>query len=674
MKTIHKRLAVLTAVALGTLAVLVPPAPATPVDPPPPKPPVTSPVPPENPEALSVFAGTAIGVVLEANGNEVPKNGVEMMRALSKVGTFVQLPVGFSAVSLHSGLTNPRVVIAHKPTMLGTGATLPDGRPDPSDFSPNGPSVAPLSKGKLTTPSLEGRLYLAANMEKVNGTLKVKVFEFISWNSRQKRFDFGFIECDDVEPQIRIVDGVKCASCHKNKGPILGQGPWSNTTHNDVMRAAVAQSLSVDEKRLCLPVSIGQPRTLLTGLEQGIVRSVPNTEFDGMSLLIPQGPAVDAAVRQGAENVRDREILRLMTGKENEKSDARKGLVHLLGAIVAPGPIEQTNAAVIQALNADFNPTFYQFSLKAEALHKSSSSTLLDNNTSGSTGKLVNVITSSPGGWGSGPVLQSNLKIVWSGDVKTVIEHDTKRSEGIVGVLSKFQPSNPAAFAVPSAISKARPSNIVSAQQLARVIGLTEGDRVYLADLLATAAQKVNKPKTVTTATLARDVFGGPEFTAVLVAAQLPDREDFKDRFVTSLNRVLSESGVEPLDIKRSEYASGPNVALVPGKEDKEPTIVATTACIRCHDLQQPGKSAFSPIPQLAFDPFNKESRETWAKATNAQKRAQVLGRLVQRVGSDSDMPPKDSAEYEAFRTKNPAEFDAMKDWLIAELKKTKGD
>ena len=37
------------------------------------------------------------------------------------------------------------------------------------------------------------------------------------------------------------------------------------------------------------------------------------------------------------------------------------------------------------------------------------------------------------------------------------------------------------------------------------------------------------------------------------------------------------------------------------------------------------------------------------------------------------DMPPEDSAEYDAFRVKNPAEFDAVKEWLDAELKKAKG-
>jgi hypothetical protein len=664
MKTAHGKLAVLAAVALGGLAILVPQAPATPKAPPAaPVVPVASEVP------QSIFAGTGIGVVLEANNNEVPRNGVEMMAALKKVGDFVQLPVGFSAVALHSGLTNPRVVIAHRPSMTGI-ARGPDGRFDPADFAPNGPALTSISKGALTKPNLEGRLYLAANTEKVGGQLKVKTFEFISWNSRQKRFDFGFIECDDVEPQIRVVDGVKCFSCHKNKGPILGQGPWSNTLHNDVMREAAAQALNVQIQKLSLPTSIGQPRRLDTGLEPGIQRNIPGAEVDGLVLLVPQGPAVDVAVRIGAENVRDRELFRLMT----TTADARRGLLHLLGAIVAPGPIEQTNNAAKQPLNADFQNSYPSFAAKAQAVHKTSSSTLADFNPSGSQGKLVNVVTASGGaGWGSGPTLQSNLKIVWTGDTKQVTDYDTRRSEGDAKQPSKHQPSNPKAFVPPPGASFNQPSNVVSAQQLARVIGLTEGDRAFCADVLATAAQRINKPK-VTAATIAHEVFTGPEFTAVVVATQLPDREDFKDRFVTGVNLVLKENGAAPLEMARKGYASGPNVALVPGKEEVEAPVVATTACVRCHDVQKGVKAAFSPIPLLAFDPYDKGSRENWARGTDARKRAQVLARFLKRVVEDRDMPPEDSAEHEAFRVKKPGDLDAMRDWITAELKRARGE
>jgi hypothetical protein len=667
MKTVQSRLAVLTAVVLGSLAVLVPAAPAAPADPPVVVPPAVDPETREAPQ--SVFTGTGIGVVLAANRNEVPKNGAEMMKVLNGLGEFVQLPIGFSAVAMHSGLKNPRVVITQKPSMIGIGR-LGDGRPDPSDFLPGGPAVAPVSKGTLIQPNLEGRLYLAANLERDGGQLKVKTFEFISWNSRKKRFDFGFIECDDVEPQIRVVDGVKCFSCHKNKGPILGQGPWSNTTHNDAMREATAAALKVDLVKLCLPTSIGQPRRLDTGLEPNpnVVRR--DVEYDGLTLLIPQGPAVDAAVRLGAESVRDREVFKLMT----KTVDGRRGLVHLLSAIVVPGPIEKANESVKIQLNNDFGPSYPAFAAKVKAIHRTSSSTLADFNPAGAQGRLVNQVTASGGGWGSGPTLQSHLKIVWGGSSNQVTEYDNKRSDGQPALPSNHQPSNPKAFVPAPAPTLNQPSSVVSAQQLARVIGLTESDRDYLGRLLDQGVRRVNKSK-VTAAVLARDALTRQEFAELLLVGELPDREDFKDRFVAGLNGALKDHGAEQLAVERKDYASGPNVSVALGKDEIEPPIVATTACVRCHDVLQPGKAAFSPIPMLAFDPYDKDSRETWVAVNrDAKKRVTVIGRMLKRMADDRDMPPEDSAEYEAFRAKNVPEFDAMKDWLAAELRRAKGE
>ena len=60
----------------------------------------------------SPYDDTALGVVLRANANQVPKNGEDFMRVLQKVGDIGQLPVPFSAVAMTSGLTSPRVIIA----------------------------------------------------------------------------------------------------------------------------------------------------------------------------------------------------------------------------------------------------------------------------------------------------------------------------------------------------------------------------------------------------------------------------------------------------------------------------------------------------------------------------------------------------------------------------------
>src|SRR5262245_6244603 len=116
MKPAYFKLAVLLACPLVAVALVVPTAPATPAaatfaEPAPPA------VDEEREAPQSVYTGTAIGLVLEANGNEVPKNGEQLVKALDKLGEFAQLPVTFSAVALHTGLSNPRVVITMRPSL-----------------------------------------------------------------------------------------------------------------------------------------------------------------------------------------------------------------------------------------------------------------------------------------------------------------------------------------------------------------------------------------------------------------------------------------------------------------------------------------------------------------------------------------------------------------------------
>lgn len=665
MKTAHVPLALAAFTALACAAVLVPNAPAA--FPPQPVPP---PEVEEKPAPQSVYAGTAIGCVLEANDNEVPRNGEEMMRALAKLGEFAQLPVAFSAVDTHSGLTRPRVVITQKPSMtpplksvvkpqLGLNELVLPDQVGPA------PAQLPLSTTALTRPDLEGRLFLAANMEKINGALKVKTFEFISWNSRKQRFDFGFIECDPKEPQIRVVDGVRCFACHKNKGPILGQGPWSNTMHNDVVRVAAAQSLKLDFQKLRLPESIGQPRRLDVGFDRTIVAQ-PAMVADGVRILVPQGPAVDAAVRMGADLARDREVYRQML----RSFDGRRTFALLLTLIATPGNLKQNSDFAKAQINREFSSNFAVFAERAHAIRKAGPDVLHDFGPAGSQGTLQSV-SGGGGGWGGGSTLSGELQIVWGGSPNQLTELDAKRAQGEQPLPSNRQPSNPKAFVPPDAKLPLTPAAAVNAVSLARLIGLTEADREFLAGKLREAAEQ-NTRKT-TPAALAKEVFAHPQFAELIAAGEVPDREDFKDRFVTALNATLKARGVKELPIARTQYASGPNVAPVPGQEAREPAVVATTACLRCHDVRAAGaKPAFSPIPVLAFDPFDKSGREAWVKVTPAKDRAAVLARLAKRVFDDRDMPPEDSAEYAQVRAKDPELFATTKTWLEAELQKVK--
>jgi cytochrome c553 len=255
-----------------------------------------------------------------------------------------------------------------------------------------------------------------------------------------------------------------------------------------------------------------------------------------------------------------------------------------------------------------------------------------------------------------------------------VTEYDARRAAGDPGMPSQRQPSNPRAFLRPQVAVPARPSAAVSAAALARTIGLTEGDRKFLAAALATLANEVERPR-VTPAVLAKEVFATPHFQDALKANDIPDREEFKDRFAAAVADVAAAHKVgRAVKLARADYASGPNVSVPPGHGDREVAVVPTTACLRCHDVAGVGRPAFNPIPKLAFDPFDRAAREAWVRSNDARTRDQVLGRMLKRVATDRDMPPEDAPEYEAFRAKDPAAFDALTGWLEAELKRAKGN
>src|SRR4029079_17655354 len=107
----------------------------------------------------------------------------------------------------------------------------------------------------------------------------------ISWNRRRGRFEFGVVDGLGGTPELKFLDGVRCFSCHKNRGPILGASPWSNTMHNGLVQSTAAEMLP-------------NPR--------------PNERpvLDGMRLFDAHAGPVDAAVRQGAHLLRDRAVFK----------------------------------------------------------------------------------------------------------------------------------------------------------------------------------------------------------------------------------------------------------------------------------------------------------------------------------------------------------------------------
>ena len=159
-----------------------------------------------------------------------------------------------------------------------------------------------------------------------------------------------------------------------------------------------------------------------------------------------------------------------------------------------------------------------------------------------------------------------------------------------------------------------------------------------------------------------------------LPAAQLPDRDEFKDRFVAGLQEHLRTKYpfTQGIPLKRTEYASGPPYDPK-SAEEREWAVAPTTACLRCHEVRGSTRRApFEVIPPLAFDPLDKTAREAWVKTAGEQRRLEILGRLTERLHEDKDMPPEDSPEHDLFRVKQAAAFEELKGFLTSELSRAK--
>jgi hypothetical protein len=571
-------------------------------------------------DPTSPYAHTAIGAVFDANGGRVPATGAELVATLAQLGDFVQLAVPFSAVSPDASLGHPRVVITMRPS------SHPRRRDQSGGWEGWEPSPEPLNQIEANRTQLEGRLFLAANTASgAFGLPEVRSVEFISWNGRKQRFDFGIIEGMgnqpeapelNGKPEVRVLDGTRCFSCHKNRGPILGVGPWSNTTHNTVVRDAAKESLPY----------------------------LPSTRpdlLDGMDLLRPHAAEVDAAVRQGADLLRDRAVFKHLAAT----LEGRKALVLLFDAILTPGSLGRHDTQIKKELDRTAPLSFVR---DAQAVRSTAlPSALRDFNL-------------------PEPVRRGE---VWRGRDRVI--GDGRRFAREVPLSAAHVPSNPKAFVRFPPRPVRQPSDAVSAALLARTIGLTEPDRVFLAETLDETVERLDHPA-LTRAGVAGLIFNGPAFADLMTTGVLPDRDDFKDRFVAGAAALLKARRRDDfLAPDRDAYTSAPKID--PRAEpDNEPTPLPSHACLGCHDIRTAGKSAFSPIPMLAFDPFDATARAAWVKSSDRTRKAEVLGRMLKRLATDKDMPPEDSTEYELYRQKNPTGLAAVKNWLDAELRKAK--
>ena len=571
------------------------------------------------PESVAVgnstrYAESAIGVVIEANDGRIPATGEELQLALLKLGDFAQLSIPFSAVALDSGLSHPRVVLAQRPAYFKQDQK--SNKTKSTGLRTANETLAAISANK---PNLEGRLFLAANMVSTDAAKNptVKTVEFISWNSHEKKFDFGVIENLGQSPVLRFEEGIRCISCHKNQGPIMGNNPWSNTSHNEYVRQASSSRFSAEGDRV-----------------------------DGMKLLTPQAPEVDSGIRAGADLLQNRKIFRSLI----HAPMGRDVLLMLLVAIVEPGSLESHDSRIRSQINS---VELSRFMFEATNLiHAAAPSRLIDFNPVDPNGR------------------QNSMSSGWCLDSKLIAEYDAKRAQGHHGLSGIHLPSNPRAFLKLPTRYPSQPSDLISATMLARTIGLTEGDRRFLSDTLAATMNVAGKLQ-LDASTIARHVFNGSQFGEMMRDGDLPDRDDFKDRFAMALKESLRLRDLPNEFIpSRETYASGPRVRRNRSTET-DAERVPTTSCLRCHDVRLAGKTMQSgPIPLLEFDPFDKAAREAWTATADQKRKEAVLGRLLQRLGVDRDMPPEDSLEYQMFRGQKPESFEAVKQFLELELKR----
>src|SRR5207253_634523 len=109
----------------------------------------------------------------------------------------------------------------------------------------------------------------------------------------------------------------------------------------------------------------------------------PRDDIDGLLLLKPSGPEVDAAVRRGADVLRDRDSFRLLA----RNAEGRKAMALLLSAITTRGPLEKID----QKLKFDLNQLdLVPFMRDAHAANKAAApSTLADFSPAGPVNRPV---------------------------------------------------------------------------------------------------------------------------------------------------------------------------------------------------------------------------------------------------------------------------------------------
>jgi len=154
----------------------------------------------------------------QSTGKEYPETPQEWESAMSRFGSVEGIPMPFSRAPSPTDSQHPRLLyrIAGAPTQPGV-------------------------------PDLSSRFFLGITYDGAfNKTAEVQSFTLPQRTGEQPKFRFGLIQRGvDGNPHGTFEgDEIRqCFTCHKSRGPIFGENPWSNTPFNPEVQLTFIQRL-----------------------------------------------------------------------------------------------------------------------------------------------------------------------------------------------------------------------------------------------------------------------------------------------------------------------------------------------------------------------------------------------------------------------------------------------
>lgn len=581
-----------------------------------------SPVPKSSVAATADACNAFASVAPELFGKEgsAPTDVKGWLDRLGGFGKTNAVLVPFSRAPGRTSLGNPRI--------LATVSTV-----NPRSLA----RVEPATR----EPDVRDRLFVAFNAHP-DGT---RTLEFIAWNRRLRRFDFGIVENYDKPERRRVVadEGKRreCLSCHKAGGPIFTEFPWGGTHVDPLMSLAMLKRAHASD-----PKTYAEAKPLLGRIDDPAAKSkelegpYPFRYFlDGKDTGVPffdsaaDGRGInrtgvyDGSVRDATERrLRSEALLRalppesravtaraLMLEAIGDRDDEKDPLLARSKALFAAAAIK-AGPAGRKPLPESFSSFIrsFDFSKEKQGFHLES----VDEKVS---------------------------------HVKDILTYDERRLKEGLKLPKGRRESEAEAFG--DFVNFKQPARLRSPAELLAE-GLPQAPHLFSdpsRDLLRLFLRAAGKDR----AAVFEAALGDPAVSKVLKRG-LPEEGNLLPPLVAALREEFRRRGLDaPDDAKVTELmpkapAADPcadgDAAEAPGASP----VAEESSCAACHGPDKPG------ILRFPFDPADADA---WRKAVggaSAEKRRSLVRRLqrvVERLG-DKTMPPEDSAE--ALRLGDP--------------------